>query len=152
MHFDLFCVCEYKVKQVLGSLLPTKLHGNKAFHTYTALSNEALKERDLALIGLKLLGFPLYERKCGFRTSCSLNYSCHLSITYLQGGNLLGGCSASTGPPAPTQPTARPALPAWPRRCANQLQLEYPQLTAPSKPHFFHLTPLAREKQGGGGR
>lgn len=83
MHFDLFCVCEYKVKQVLGSLLPTKLHGNKAFHTYTALSNEALKERDLALIGLKLLGFPPYERKCGFRTSCSLNYSCHLSITYL---------------------------------------------------------------------
>lgn len=36
-------VCEYKVKQVLGSRLPTKLHGNKAFHTYTALSKEALK-------------------------------------------------------------------------------------------------------------
>lgn len=54
MHFDLFCVCEYKVKQVLGSLLPTKLHGNKAFHTYTALSKEALKEGDLALIGFKL--------------------------------------------------------------------------------------------------
>lgn len=54
MHFDLFCVCEYKVNQVLGSLLPTKLHGNKAFHTYTALSNEALKARDSALIGWKL--------------------------------------------------------------------------------------------------
>ena len=48
------CVCEYKVKQVLGSLLPTKLHGNKAFHTYTALSNQALKDRDWALIGFKL--------------------------------------------------------------------------------------------------
>lgn len=54
MHFDLFCVCEYKVKQVLGSLLPTKLHGNEAFHTYTALSNQALKERDLALRSWKL--------------------------------------------------------------------------------------------------
>lgn len=83
MRLIFSCVCEYKVKQVLGSLLPTKLHGNKAFHTYTALKRGSSEERDLALISLKLPGLPLYERKSGFRTSCPLNYSCHLPITYL---------------------------------------------------------------------
>lgn len=50
--FDLFSmcvcvhVCEHKseVKQVLRSLLPTKLHGNQAVHTYTPLSKGAVEK------------------------------------------------------------------------------------------------------------
>jgi len=38
-------VYEYEAKQVVASLIPTKLPGNKAFHTYTALSNKAVKEK-----------------------------------------------------------------------------------------------------------
>ena len=60
-------------------------------------------------------GLPLYERKRGFRTSCSLNYSCRLSSAYLEGWDLLG-CNYEThwSTPLPPRPDILTALvPCW---------------------------------------